>query len=70
MIIIRHRISYVSPMRVYMFHKMDQSACWARCWLRTGQDGVRRVCSGGATSDFEFPFGVLLVVFACFGFGV
>ena len=25
-IVIRPRISYVSPVRVYMFHKMDQSA--------------------------------------------
>ena len=55
-----------------MSHEMGQSAYWACCccWLRTGQDDVQRVCGGGAAGDFEFPFRVLLVVFACFGFGV
>ena len=71
-VVIRPRISYVSPVRVCMSHKMGQSAYWAWCccWLLTGQDGVQCVCSGGAAGDFEFPFRVLLVVFACFGFGV
>ena len=65
-IIIRHHVSYVPPVRVCMSHKMGQSAYWAWCccWLLTGQDGVQCVCSGGAAGDFEFPFGVLLVVFA------
>ena len=36
-----------------MFHKMDQSACWACCLLRTGQDGVQRVCGGGAAGDLH-----------------
>ena len=49
-IVIRPRISYVSPVRVCMSHKMGQSAYWAYCccWLRTDQDGVQRVCRGGS----------------------
>ena len=36
-IFIRHRVSYVPPVRVCMAHEMGQSACWwcCCCWLRT-----------------------------------
>ena len=54
--------------RVYMVHEMVQSSCWACCWLRTGQDGVQRVC--GCVAAGDFPFGILFEVLACLGFGV